>query len=84
MNKFRGVVQIRHYNVGSRSEGDVAFLVRAEEPELALCREGGLPINDPYYEPYADKFVEIEGEISHGALIVESITLSTESESSEE
>lgn len=30
-------------------------------------------MNDPYYEPFDTKYVEIEGTLSHGALIVESI-----------
>ncbi len=73
MEKFRGVLQIRHRNEESRSEGDFALLVAADGSELDLCREGGLPFNDPYYEPYADLQVEITGEVRHGALVVESI-----------
>ncbi len=74
MEKFRGILQIRHCNEGSRSEGDLAFLVIDNDSELELCREGGVPIDDPYYKPFADMKVEIEGEISHGALIVGTIT----------
>lgn len=73
MDRFRGILQIRLCNPQSRSEGRFAFLVTGDD-ELELCREGGLPMNDPYYEPYEMKHVEIEGTISHGALIVESIT----------
>lgn len=74
MEKFRGILQIRHCNEGTRSEGNLAFLVSDGDSELELCREGGIPINDPYYEPYADMEVEIDGEISHGALIVSAIS----------
>ena len=73
MDKFRGVLQIRHCNEQSRSEGNFAFLVTEDGTEWELCREGGVPFNDPYYEPYADKTVEIAGRVSHGALIVEVI-----------
>lgn len=72
MDRFRGILQIRLCNPQSRSEGRFAFLVMGDE-ELELCREGGLPMNDPYYEPFDAKYVEIEGTLSHGALIVESI-----------
>lgn len=73
MEKYRGILQIRHCNQGSHSEGDFAFLVADDGSELGLCREGGYPFNDPYYEPYADLYVEIVGTVSHGSLIVESI-----------
>lgn len=73
MEKFRGILQIRYCNPGSRSEGNMAYLVIGEGEELMLCREGGVPINDPFYEPYADMEVEIVGELSHGLLVVESI-----------
>lgn len=51
----------------------MAFLVAEDGSELELCREGGVPIDDPYYEPFADMAVEIVGRVSHGALIVGSI-----------
>jgi hypothetical protein len=73
MEKFRGILQIRHCNEQSRSEGEFAFLVAEGGSELELCREGGLPFNDPYYEPYSDLQVEIVGEVRHGVLVVESI-----------
>ena len=73
MEKFKGILQIRHCNQGSHSEGNFAFLVADDGSEIGLCREGGYPFNDPYYEPYADLYVEITGTVSHGALIVESI-----------
>lgn len=73
MEKFKGILQIRHCNQGSHSEGDFAFLVADDGSELGLCREGGYPFDDPYYEPYADLYVEVTGMVSHGALIVEAI-----------
>ncbi len=85
MEKFRGILEIRHYNEGSRAEGDIAFLVMEDGSEVELCRAGGVPLNDPYYEPYADATVEIEGEISHGFLVVETIsTLEIEDEEAAE
>ena len=73
MEKFKGFLEIRHCNQGSHSEGDFAFLVADDGSELGLCREGGYPFNDPYYEPYVGLYVEITGTVSHGALIVEAI-----------
>lgn len=72
MEKFRGTLHIRLCNADSRSEGWYPYLV-CEDREYELCREGGLPFNDPYYEPYNDKEVDICGYVSHDALVVESI-----------
>ncbi len=79
MERFRGVLQIRLCNEQSRSEGLYPILVSDGE-ELELCREGGLPMNDPYYEPYNMKHVEVTGYMSHGALVVESIEEIAETE----
>ncbi len=72
MEIFKGVVQIRLCNEGSRSEGHYAFLV-TEECEWRLSRNGGLPFDDPYYTPFDGKSVAIEGESRDKYLIVANI-----------
>ncbi len=74
MEKFRGVLQMRLRNIDSRSEGLFPFLV-CEDKEYDLCREGGVPFNDPYYTPYHAQMVEVTGYLSHEAIVVESIEI---------
>ena len=63
---------MRLRNIDSRSEGLFPFLV-CEDREYNLCREGGLPFNDPYYAPYHAQMVEVTGHLSHEAIVVEAI-----------
>lgn len=79
MKEYKGKIELRIENVGTKSEGCYAYLEHAEG-ELQLCREGQYPVNDPYFEPYKGAEVVISGTESHGWLIVETIvpTLSSE------
>lgn len=72
MDIFKGIIEIRLCNEGSRSEGRFAYLC-GEEREWQLTREGGVPIDDPYYEAWDGHTVEISGTESGDYLIVESI-----------
>ena len=63
---------MRLRNIDSRSEGLFPVLV-CEDREYDLCREGGLPFNDPYYAPYHAQMVEVTGHLSHEAIVVEAI-----------
>ena len=67
-----GVVAIRLCNEGSRSEGRFAYLV-SEDREWELTREGGVPFNDPYYEPFDGLNVIVKGCESGDFIIVDSI-----------
>jgi hypothetical protein len=73
MDIFRGVVAIRLCNEGSRSEGRFAYLC-CEDGGWELTREGGVPFNDPYYEPFDGLDVEVEGRQSGSFIIVEKIS----------
>lgn len=72
MDIFIGVLAIRLCNEGSRSEGRFAYLV-SEDREWELTREGGVPFNDSYYEPFDGMNVIIKGHESGDFIIVDSI-----------
>ena len=72
MERFKGVVEIRLCNEGSRSEGRYAYLL-GEEREWQLTRKEGVPFDDPYYEVWEGHSVVIEGSESGEYLVVESI-----------
>ncbi len=80
MKEYKGKIDLRIENVGAKSEGCYAFLECTEGESLQLCREGQYPVNDPYFEPYNGAEVVISGTESHGWLIVETITPTSDSE----
>ena len=50
MERYQGVILIRLQNAGSKSEGHYAFLVRDDDMSVVkLCREGAVPVDDPYF-----------------------------------
>ena len=52
MERYQGVILIRLQNAGSKSEGHYAFLVRDDDMSVVkLCREGAVPVDDPYFAP---------------------------------
>lgn len=72
MEQFKGNIEIRLCNEGSRAEGRYAYLC-GEEREWQLTREEGMPFDDPYYEAWEGHTVEVTGRESGDYLIVESI-----------
>ena len=53
MEQYQGIILIRLQNVGSKSEGRYAYLVRDDDMStVKLCREGVPPVDDPYFGPF--------------------------------
>lgn len=73
MNTYHGILHVRSANTGSRSEGRYAYLTDAQGAELPLCRRDAAPFDDPFFEPFDGRRVEIEGTVRHGWLAVEAI-----------
>lgn len=65
---------VRLQNVGTKSEGRYAYLVRDDDMNaVKLCREGQAPFNDPYFAAFDRQEVVVSGRISHDWLIVETV-----------
>lgn len=74
MEHYQGIILIRLRNVGSKSEGRYAYLVRDDDMSaVKLCREGVPPVDDPYFEPFDRQEAVVTGRMSHGWLIAEAI-----------
>lgn len=73
MNTYHGILHVRSANTGSRSEGRYAYLTDAEGAERKLCRRDAAPFDDPFFEPFDGRRVEIEGTVRHGWLAVDAI-----------
>ncbi len=79
MEQFRGKIEVRLQNEGSKSEGYYAFLVDAEGGgDVKLSREGAYPAGDPFFAELDGREVVLTGEMSHGWLVVQSIDETTE------
>jgi len=78
METYEGILQIRLYNVGSKSEGYYPVLIPASRPDdesdrtevVRLGRDGALPGDNSYFEPYDGQRVLLSGVMSRGWLIV--------------
>lgn len=81
MERYEGVILIRLQNVGSKSEGRYAFLVRDDDMSvLKLCREGVPPADDPFFESYDRREVVVTGRMSHGWLVASEVEASVRTE----
>lgn len=69
----RGRVDVRLMYVGSKSEGNVAFLLTPEGMEYRLMRRNEYYINDDVVASFNGMTVDIEGEITDGWLIADAI-----------
>ncbi len=59
----QGVINIIECNTGTKSEGNVAFLVVDERTRYKLYRAERSDINDHYFQAFANKRVIVDGEI---------------------
>jgi len=81
METYEGILRIGLYNVGSKSEGYYPVLIPASRRDggpgrtavVKLGRDGVLPGDNSYFEPYDGRRVLLSGVMSHGWLIVERI-----------
>lgn len=73
MNTYHGILNVRPANTGSRSEGRYAYLIDDEGIERKLCRKDGAPFDDPFFEPFDGRRVDIAGTLRLGWLVVETI-----------
>lgn len=73
MNTYHGILSVRPANTGSRSEGRYAYLIDDEGIERKLCRKNGAPFDDPFFEPFDGRRVDIAGTLRLGWLVVETI-----------
>jgi len=60
---IHGVVNIAKCNLGSKSEGNIAFLIVDENTKYRLYRTNTSDINDHYFQDFDDKQVTVVGEI---------------------
>jgi hypothetical protein len=63
MEKYKGLIWIRNTTSGSKSDGNKAYFIDAEFKHYQLYQKGVFEINDPYFNPYHLKTVEITAEI---------------------
>ncbi|WP_295935619.1 hypothetical protein [uncultured Alistipes sp.] len=76
MERYQGIILVRLQNVGSKSEGRYAYLVRDDDMSaVKLCREEQPPFNDLFFEQFDKKEVSVTGRLSHGWLIVEAVEI---------
>lgn len=61
--KIKGKITISLANIGSKSEGKVATLTDTEGKSYTLHREGALPQNDPFFEPFDNAVAEVNGTV---------------------
>ncbi len=74
MERYQGVILIRLQNAGSKSEGHYAFLVRDDDMSVVkLCRDGAVPVDDPYFVPFDRQEVVVTGTMSHGWLVASAV-----------
>ena len=76
MEQYQGIILVRLQNVGSKSEGNYAYLVRDDDMSaVKLCREEQPPFNDPFFVQFDKQEVSVAGHMSHGWLIVEAVEI---------
>lgn len=77
---YRGILHVRSANTGSRSEGRYACLADDAGVERKLCRQAAAPFDDPFFDSFDGRRVEIGGAIRHDWLVVERIEPAEEEE----
>lgn len=60
---FVGIIILKHELPGSKSEGVFAYLQAEEEKMYRLYRPEVYPINDSFFYPFENEWVEVEGEL---------------------
>jgi hypothetical protein len=79
MEHYQGVILVRLQNVGSKSEGRYAYLVRDDDMStVKLCRQEQPSYNDPFFEQFDRLEVDVAGQMSHGWLIVSAVDVITD------
>lgn len=74
MERYQGVILVRLKNVGTKSEGQYAYLVCDDDMNaIRLCREGQPPFNDPYFVAFDRQETIVSGRMSHEWLIVDAV-----------
>lgn len=71
-----GLIDIRTSYIGSKSEGQYAYLCCDDGTVFRLCRANEYPGNDMFFFPYDKHRVIIEGEFNGDWLAVEKIEIS--------
>jgi hypothetical protein len=78
MEHYKGIILVRLQNVGSKSEGRYAYLVRDDDMNaIKLCRQGQPPYDDPFFEQFDKREVDVVGQMSHDWLIVSAVDVIT-------
>lgn len=79
MNTISGTINLRLTAEGSKSEGHTAILRNDEGCEYTLYRKDMLPVNDPFFAPYDNRYVTVTGTVEqsreHTSICVASMTL---------
>lgn len=76
METVSGTVEVRRMNVGSKSEGDYAWLVADDRRELRLYRADVFPAGDAFLRSLAGTRVFADGETETGGYFrVEAVRL---------
>ncbi len=79
MAEYRGVIELRICNEGTKSHGQYAMLNCDDGLCYTLYREGLCEVNDPYFVDFANQQCAVEGQCENDVWIcVESIMIETE------
>lgn len=74
MEKHRGIIWVRNFSSGSKSDGNKAYFIDSNFNHYILYRKGIYEINDEFFYPYHLKMVEVTGVIQKQEwLMVEAI-----------
>ena len=63
MEKHKGIIWVRNFSSGSKSDGNKAYFIDNDFNHYQLYRKGFYEINDSFFYPYHLKTVEVTGEI---------------------
>lgn len=74
---IKGRVMIRNVSADSKSDGNKAYLINANNL-YQLCRTGVYEINDDFFYQFNMKNVIVEGEIRNKWLVVKKIEIDKE------
>ncbi len=76
MEKHKGIIWVRNFSSGSKSDGNKAYFIDNDFNHYQLYRKGFYEINDSFFYPYHLKTVEVTGEIQKNKwIMVETIEL---------
>lgn len=80
MTTLIGTIEYSVQNIGTKSEGYIALLKCDDGKTYTLYRSDNMPIDDPFFAPYHNKKVYVDGNIeeSTNIICVKSIALDYE------